>query len=204
MFQPFDPPASVEWFRPTTAWFNRPPVTKQTPKRGRDSVDDLSTALKRLRTDDFYEQQEKEQEEEKVKEVKEEEKPKLSTSTALVLARPTPKNISYVNHGRRLLGVVPDYTLPPPMATFPVVLYKGPPSPTLLPKSNEDPPDIEEYKALSKENRTLRVSPSFTIELVDDEEEEALPAPQMSPDMSDEVATVQSQLKAATMADDED
>jgi hypothetical protein len=198
MFPPFDPPANVEWFRPTTKWFNVPPVAKQTPKRGRDSVDDLTASLKRLRTSES-EQDEKEETEEEEKEEKKETEPKLSTSTALVLARPArTQRIDFFN---RLS--VPDYALSPPLGSFPVVLYKGPPSPTLSPKNSDDPPDIEEYTALSKDNRTLRVSPSFTIELVDDEEEEA-PQPQLSPAMNDEIASVQSQLKATTMADDED
>jgi len=203
MFPPFDPPATVEWFRPTTRWFNVPPATKQTPKRGRESVDDLTTALKRLRTSDFYDEKAEKDAKEDAKEENEKEKeeePKPSTSTALVLARPAIQRIGFVN--RRFSA--PDYSLPPPIGSFPVVLYKGPPSPTLLPQSKSDPPDIEEYTPLSKENRTLRVSPSFTIELVDEDEEESLPQPQLSPAMSDELANVQSQLKAAKMADDEE
>jgi len=76
------------------------------------------------------------------------------------------------------------------MGSFPVVLYRGPPSPTL---PAADPPDIEEFTPLSKENRTIRVSPSFTIELVDDEEDDA-----------DTVAGLSQAVKAATMSDDDE
>jgi len=148
------PSATVEWFRPPNGWFTAVPV-RQTPKRGRDGIDDLVNSLKRLRTTDG----EREEEEEK------EAEPVLSTSTALVLANP-PQRYEFTR------TVSPGYSLPPPMSSFPVVLYRGPPSPTLLPLDPpSEPPDIEEYTPLlSKENRMLRVSPSFTIELVDDDE----------------------------------
>jgi hypothetical protein len=42
---------------------------------------------------------------------------------------------------------------------------------------------MEELSLLSRENRTLRVSPSMTIELIDDDDDET---PQPSPGMSDE------------------
>jgi hypothetical protein len=36
---------------------------------------------------------------------------------------------------------------------------------------------MEELSLLSRENRTLRVSPSMTIELIDDDEDETPPQP---------------------------
>jgi hypothetical protein len=191
MYPPFDPPATIEWYRPTTAWFNVPPVTKQTPKRTRDSVDELASSLKRLRTSDYPEnKQESKQQEEEEKKVE----PKLSTSTALVLARPNTQRIGFVSPR---FSSVPELSLPPPVGTFPVVLYRGPPAVDLSKASDA------EKNTLSKDNRRLKVSPSFTIELVDDEEEEGV-THSLSPRMNDEIATVQSRLKATTMADDFD
>jgi hypothetical protein len=129
-------------------------------------MDELVNSLKRLRTDD-------EQEEKKVREVEEEEVEEkeaevVPQSTALVLSRPKIRSVFQYSPS-------PSYSLPAPLTTFPVVVYKGPPSPTLLPSPRKDPPDIEEIEevapCVSKENRVLRVSPSFTIELVDDDEE---------------------------------
>jgi hypothetical protein len=137
----------------------------------------LVNSLKKLRTTDVEDREEEE-------EVKESE-PVLSTSTALVLANP---GLRY----EFTPTVSPGYSLPPPMSSFPVVVYRGPPSPTLLPLTSPEPPDIEEYTpSLSKENRTLRVSPSFTIELVDDDDldeqvDEVLPENVKLPAMSDD------------------
>jgi hypothetical protein len=131
--------------------------------------------LKKLRTTDSEDREEEE--------VKESE-PVLSTSTALVLANPAPRY-------EFTPTVSPGYSLPPPISSFPVVVYRGPPSPTLLPLTSSEPPDIEEYTPLSKENRMLRVSPSFTIELVDDDDldeqvEDILPENVTLPAMSDD------------------
>jgi hypothetical protein len=134
----------------------------------------LCKSLKRLRTTDFYEEVEAEPEEIKQPE---------PISTALVVSRPKTIRIA-------LPEVSPGYSLPPPMSSFPVVLYRGPPSPAL--PAQDDPPDIEEFTPLSKDNRTIRVSPSFTIELVDEEEE------------ADPVAGLSQAVKAASMSDDEE
>jgi len=171
------PSATVEWFRPPNGWFTPSAPVRQTSKRGRDGVDDLVKSLKKLRTTDDA----KGEEEEEVKET-----PVLSTSTALILANPGPRY-------EFTPTVSPGYSLPPPLSSFPVVVYRGPPSPTLLPLAAPESPDIEEYAPLSKENRTLRVSPSFTIELVDDDElDEQVNAP------------VLTRAKTPTMSDDDD
>lgn len=126
-------------------------------------MDDLTACMKRLRTE----------------EDPEEKKEAASTSTALVVARPQPPTRNYYFSRR----ASPEYPLPPPLGTFPVVLYKGPPSPTVKPARRLESPshdDLSEISLLSRENRTLRVSPSMTIELVEDDDDED-PSPVASP-----------------------
>jgi len=153
----FQLPSSVDWYRPPSGWFNVNEPVARPLKRGRDSIDDLTASMKRLRTDSDTDDEEKSKEEEKE-----------PTSTALVVVRPTAR----CRFTRPEFA--PGYSLPPPLASFPVVLYKGPPSPTVGPIVHKPTPEIEELSLLSKDNRTLRVSPSLTIELVDDDDEETL------------------------------
>jgi hypothetical protein len=58
---------------------------------------------------------------------------------------------------------------------------------------------MEELSLLSRENRTLRVSPSMTIELIDDDEDEMPPPP--SGTMLDE--PLSSPRTGPTMTDDD-
>ena len=193
LFQPTTSPSGVEWYQPSSGWFNviAPPPPPRPLKRGRDSMDDLTASMKRLRTDS-------EAEEDKTykSESKEDSKPsevKEPMSTALVVAKPPPR----CRIVQPRLPPAPDYSLPPPIGSFPLVLYKGPPSPTVGPQPRKTPTRAwEDLSLLSKENRTLKVSPSMTIELVDDDEDETLPQslagavdetiPRPGPSMSDD------------------
>jgi len=198
LFQPVtSTSSSVEWYRPPSGWFHV--IAETGPprplKRGRDSIDDLTASMKRLRTDSDVavdKSSESEAEDTKGTETKE------PMSTALVVARPTPRCQLRLSHHLP----DPDYSLPPPMGTFPVVLYKGPPSPTVGPKPRKPVrEDWEELSLLSRENRTLKVSPSMTIELVDDEDETS---PRSSPRSSPRtMADERSPRTGPTMTDDD-
>jgi len=169
LFQPAFSNASVDWYRPPSGWFNVlvEPTPPRPLKRGRDSIDDLTDSMKRLRTEDEQKSNTPETD-------------AKDTSTALVVAQPTSR--CRLLKSRRYPD--PDYSLPPPMGSFPVVLYRGPPSPTVGPQNPKPRARVmEELSLLSRENRTLRVSPSMTIELIDDDDDET---PQPSPGMSDE------------------
>lgn len=172
LFQPTTfPNSTVEWYQPPSGWFNmiREPAPPRPLKRGRDSMDDLTASMKRLRTDS-----ESTEDDEAKEDDAEDAKEKEKMSTALVVSRPTPQCRLLKS---RQYSPDPDYSLPPPMGSFPVVLYKGPPSPSVGPSKPRRAPtrEWEELSLLSKDNRTLKVSPSMTIELVDDDEDEALP-----------------------------
>jgi len=193
LFQPAFPSSHVEWYRPPSGWFNviaEPPP--RPAKRGRDSVEDLTASMKRLRTDSDDEEA---KEAEKIQQTE----TKEPMSTALVVTRPTTR----CRLLKSLRSPDPDYSLPPPMGSFPVVLYKGPPSPTVGPRRRPPSRDMEEL-SLSRENRTLRVSPSMTIELVDDDEEEPLPSPgAMTDEPLASPQSVASPRTGPTMTDDD-
>jgi len=187
LFQPAFSSASVDWYRPPSGWFNVlvEPTPPRPLKRGRDSIDDLADSMKRLRTEDEHK-------------TKTETEAKESTSTALVVTRPPTSRCRLLKSRRNCPD--PDYSLPPPMGSFPVVLYKGPPSPTVGRQYRKPRVQEMEELSLSRHNRTLRVSPSMTIELIDDDEEdetlpppptgsmidEPLPSPRSGPTMTDD------------------
>lgn len=182
LFQPtFYSSPGVEWYRPQSGWFDviADPLPPRPLKRGRDSVDDLTASMKRLRTN-LEEEEEEEVKKSREREVKEREvkesEHKEPISTALVLARPQARDQYRLSmSSNRSFSFDPDYSLPPPAGSFPVVLYKGSPSPRPTPKLLQSIEKFgEELSLLSRDNRTLKVSPSMTIELVDDDEDETL------------------------------